>query len=67
MTKAPFVTMTAATAVLGTALGSLALQLRADGYEQYVESVATFSVLMYVTAALVVVTWVRDGRRRQSG
>ncbi|MEU0002830.1 SCO3870 family protein [Streptomyces sp. NPDC006314] len=62
MTKAPFVTMSAATAALGTALGSLALQLRADGYEQYVESVATFSVLMYVTAALVVVTWVRDGR-----
>ncbi|MGP3947491.1 SCO3870 family protein [Streptomyces sp. 7N604] len=62
MTKAPFVVMAAATAALGTALGSLALQLRADGYEQYVESVATFSVLMYVTAALVVVTWVRDGR-----
>nr|WP_260848533.1 SCO3870 family protein [Streptomyces sp. SLBN-118] len=54
--------MAAGTAALGTALGSLALQLRADGYEQYVESVATFSVLMYVTAALVVVTWVRDGR-----
>ena len=62
MTKAPFVAMAAATAALGTALGSLALQLRAEGYEQYVESVATFSVLMYVTAALVVVTWVRDGR-----
>lgn len=62
MTKAPFVAMAAATAALGTALGSLALQLRADGYEQYVESVATFSILMYVTAALVVVTWARDGR-----
>ncbi|MER6143780.1 SCO3870 family protein [Streptomyces sparsogenes] len=62
MTKAPFVAMSAATAALGTALGSLALQLRAEGYEQYVESVATFSVLMYITAALVVVTWVRDGR-----
>ena len=62
MTKAPFVAMAAATAALGTALGSLALQLRAHGYEQYVESVATFSVLMFVTAALVVVTWVRDGR-----
>ncbi|WP_328347637.1 SCO3870 family protein [Streptomyces violaceus] len=62
MTKGPFVAMTAATATLGTALGSLALQLRADGYEQYVESVATFSVLMYITAALVVVVWVRDGR-----
>ncbi|GAA3026000.1 SCO3870 family protein [Streptomyces glomeratus] len=62
MTKGPFVAMAAATAALGTALGSLALQLRADGYEQYVESVATFSVLMYVTAVLTVVTWVRDGR-----
>ncbi|MEV0641852.1 SCO3870 family protein [Streptomyces sp. NPDC050619] len=54
--------MAAATAALGTALGSLALELRAGGYEQYVESVSTFSVLMYVTSALVVVTWVRDGR-----
>ncbi|MFF9817724.1 SCO3870 family protein [Streptomyces sp. NPDC014006] len=62
MTKGPFVAMSAATAALGTVLGSLALQLRADGYEQYVESVSTFSVLMYVTAALVLVTWVRDGR-----
>ncbi|MEK8171632.1 SCO3870 family protein [Streptomyces sp. M19] len=54
--------MAAATAALGTALGSLALQLRADGYEQYVESVTTFSVLMYITSALTVVTWIRDGR-----
>ncbi|WP_405712127.1 MULTISPECIES: SCO3870 family protein [unclassified Streptomyces] len=62
MTKGPFVAMAAATAALGTALGSLAPQLRSAGHEQYVESVATFGVLMYVTAALVVVTWVRDGR-----
>ncbi|QTE00152.1 SCO3870 family protein [Streptomyces cyanogenus] len=62
MTKAPFVAVSAATAALGTALGSLALQLRSAGYEQYVESVATFSVVMYVTAALVLVAWVRDGR-----
>lgn len=62
MTKAPFVAMSAATAALGTVLGAFALQLRSAGYEQYVESVATFSVLMYITAALVVVTWVRDGR-----
>ncbi|MEU5079988.1 MULTISPECIES: SCO3870 family protein [Streptomyces] len=62
MTKGPFVAMSVATAVLGTALGSLALELRAQGYEQYVESVSTFSVLMYITAALVVMTWVRDGR-----
>ncbi|MEU6846309.1 SCO3870 family protein [Streptomyces sp. NPDC046716] len=64
MTKGPFVAMAAATATLGTALGALALQLRAEGYEQYVESVATFSVLMFVTAVLTVVTWVRDGRPR---
>ncbi|MEU6588386.1 SCO3870 family protein [Streptomyces sp. NPDC046881] len=62
MTKAPFVAMSAATAALGTALGSLALQLRSAGYEQYVESVTTFSVLMYITSALVLVTWARDGR-----
>ncbi|MEV4342476.1 SCO3870 family protein [Streptomyces sp. NPDC049590] len=62
MRKAPFVAMAAVTAALGTALGSLALRLRAQGYEQYVESVSTFSVLMFVTAALVVTTWVRDGR-----
>lgn len=62
MRKAPFVSLSAATAALGTALGALALQLRANGYEQYVESVANFSVVMYVTAALIVVTWGRDGR-----
>ncbi|MGW1598060.1 SCO3870 family protein [Streptomyces sp. NPDC002343] len=66
MTKAPFVAMAAATTALGTVLGSLALRLRAQGYEQYVESVSTFSILMYVTAALVVVTWVRDGRPHAS-
>ncbi|MFF9085773.1 SCO3870 family protein [Streptomyces sp. NPDC014991] len=54
--------MAVATAAFGTALGSLALRLRAGGYEEYVESVATFSVLMYVTAVLTLVTWVRDGR-----
>lgn len=59
MTKGPFVAMAGATAALGTALGSLALQLRADGYEQYVESVATFSILMFVTSALTVVTNLR--------
>lgn len=62
MTKGPFVAMSVATVALGTALGSLALELRAQGHEQYVESVSTFSVLMYITAALVVMTWVRDGR-----
>ncbi|MFG2891365.1 SCO3870 family protein [Streptomyces sp. NPDC048248] len=62
MSKAPFIAVSVATATLGTALGAMALQLRANGYEQYVESVATFSILMYITAALTVVTWVRDGR-----
>ncbi|MZD05322.1 hypothetical protein GTW43_09535 [Streptomyces sp. SID5785] len=62
MTKGPFVAMAAVTATLGTVLAAFALQLRADGYEQYVESVATFSVLMFVTAVLTAVTWVRDGR-----
>ncbi|MFJ8540644.1 SCO3870 family protein [Streptomyces sp. NPDC093586] len=62
MTKGPFVAMAAATAALGTALGSFALQLEANGYGQYVDSVATFSVLMFITSALTMVTWVRDGR-----
>ncbi|GGS80723.1 MULTISPECIES: SCO3870 family protein [Streptomyces] len=62
MSKVPFGSLAAAIAALGTALGFFALQLRADGYEQYVESVANFSVVMYVTAALIVVTWLRDGR-----
>ncbi|MBU3869277.1 hypothetical protein KN815_36060 [Streptomyces sp. 4503] len=66
MTKAPFVATAGATAALGTALGSLALQLRADGYEQYVESVANFSVVMYVTSALILVTWFRDARSRSN-
>lgn len=62
MAKVPFGSLAAAIAALGTALGFLALQLGAAGYEAYVESVANFSVLMYVTAALIVVTWIRDGR-----
>ncbi|MEU3659769.1 SCO3870 family protein [Streptomyces sp. NPDC032940] len=62
MTKGPFVAMAAATAALGAALGAFAVQLDALGHGQYVDSVATFSVLMFVTSALVVVTWVRDGR-----
>ncbi|AZS73914.1 hypothetical protein DDE74_25880 [Streptomyces lydicus] len=62
MTQPPFATLSAALASLGTALGALAVQLRADGYEQYVESVATASVLMWTTACLTVVTWVRFRR-----
>ncbi|OLZ71536.1 hypothetical protein AV521_11425 [Streptomyces sp. IMTB 2501] len=66
MAKVPFVSLSAAIAALGTVLAFLAVQLRADGYEPYVESVATASVVMFVTAALVVVTWVRDGRRHSN-
>ncbi|WP_432141640.1 SCO3870 family protein [Streptomyces sp. bgisy084] len=55
----PFASLSAAIAALGTVLGVLAVQLRADGYEQYVESVATASVVMWTTACLTVVTWVR--------
>ncbi|MEU1942338.1 SCO3870 family protein [Streptomyces sp. NPDC059474] len=66
MTKAPFVATAGATAALGTAFGYLALQLRADGNELYVESVANFSVVMYITAALILVTWFRDARSRSN-
>ncbi|MER6025135.1 SCO3870 family protein [Streptomyces sp. NPDC001851] len=66
MNKVPFASLTAAIAALGTALAFLTLQLRAGGYEPYVESVATASIVMYVTAALVAVTWVRDGRRQSN-
>ncbi|WP_407547812.1 SCO3870 family protein [Streptomyces sp. Pv4-95] len=59
MTQPPFATLSTALAGLGTVLGLLALQLRADGYEQYVDSVATASVVMWTTACLTVVTWVR--------
>jgi hypothetical protein len=62
MTKGPFVAMATATAVLATVLACLAFQLRSSGYEPYVESVATFSVLMYIAAALTTVTWFRDAR-----
>ncbi|MEU8780692.1 SCO3870 family protein [Streptomyces sp. NPDC048637] len=66
MTQPPFATLSAALAALGTALGFLAVELRADGYEQYVESVATSSVLMWTTASLTVVTWVRYRRQMNS-
>ncbi|WP_369390056.1 SCO3870 family protein [Streptomyces sp. CG1] len=66
MAKVPFASLSAAIAALGTALAFLAVQLRGEGYEPYVESVATASVVMYVTAALVVVTWVRAGRRHSN-
>ncbi|GHE00260.1 SCO3870 family protein [Streptomyces alanosinicus] len=59
MKKVPFGSLSAAIAALGTALAFLTFQLRADGYEPYVESVATASVVMYVTAGLVMLTWAR--------
>ncbi|WP_256257218.1 SCO3870 family protein [Streptomyces sp. MUSC 14] len=62
MKKDPFGSLAASIAALATALGFLALQLRADGYEPYVDSVATASVVMYVTSALIVLTWVRARR-----
>lgn len=64
MAKPPFGALTGAIMALGTVLACLAVELRAVGYEQYVESVSTAAVLMYVTASLVVVTWVRDRRAR---
>ncbi|MEU7061002.1 SCO3870 family protein [Streptomyces sp. NPDC046197] len=59
MTKAPFGPLSAALAALGTALAFLTFQLRADGYEQYVGSVANASGLMFFTSLMVVVTWFR--------
>ncbi|MFI2258853.1 SCO3870 family protein [Streptomyces tubercidicus] len=59
MKQPPFAALSTGLAMFGTALGFLALQLRANGYESYVESVATTSVLMWTTACLTVVTWVR--------
>ncbi|MFC9233823.1 SCO3870 family protein [Streptomyces decoyicus] len=66
MTQPPFATLSTALAALGTALGFLAVELRAEGYEQYVESVATASVVMLTTASLTVVTWVRYRRQLNS-
>ncbi|WP_326616830.1 SCO3870 family protein [Streptomyces decoyicus] len=66
MTQPPFATLSTALAALGIALGAFAVQLRADGYEQYVESVATASVVMLTTAGLTVVTWVRHRRQLNS-
>ncbi|MEV4441139.1 SCO3870 family protein [Streptomyces sp. NPDC049577] len=59
MTQPPFAALSTALAGLGTALGLLTVQLDADGYGQYVESVATASVVMWTTACLTLVSWVR--------
>lgn len=57
-----FVTLSAGLAVLGTALVALAFQLRADGYEQYVQDVSYVAGTAYFTAIMTVVTWVRARR-----
>ncbi|MBL1097890.1 SCO3870 family protein [Streptomyces coffeae] len=59
MTQPPFAALSTAIASLGTVLGLFTVQLRADGYEQYVESMANASVVMWITACLTVVTWIR--------
>ncbi|WKX71481.1 SCO3870 family protein [Streptomyces sp. XD-27] len=66
MSQAPFGALVAALAALATALGFLAIELRADGYEQYVGSVNNASVVLYVAAIMVGVAWARD-RRLRSG
>ncbi|GGY01376.1 SCO3870 family protein [Streptomyces hiroshimensis] len=62
MAKAPFGALFGALAGLGTALGCLAVELRADGYEQYVESVSVAAGAIYFAAIMIVVTWDRDRR-----
>ncbi len=62
LAKPPFAALICALAGLGTALGFLAVELRADGYEQYVESVTTAAGVIYIAAALVGVTWFRARR-----
>ncbi|WP_058041101.1 SCO3870 family protein [Streptomyces roseifaciens] len=63
MKQVPFGALSAGLAVLGTALVSFAFQLRADGYEQYVQDVAYVAGTAYFTAIMTVVTWVRARRR----
>ncbi|GAA2717043.1 MULTISPECIES: SCO3870 family protein [Streptomyces] len=62
MKKLFVVAMTTALAVLGTALVLLAFQLRAQGYEQYVEQVTFLAGTVYFTAGMTVVTWFRARR-----
>ncbi|QLE70422.1 hypothetical protein FGW37_01305 [Streptomyces rectiverticillatus] len=62
MKQVPFGTLSAGLAVLGTALVSFAFELRADGYEQYVQDVNFVAGTAYFAAIMTVVTWVRDHR-----
>lgn len=62
MKQVPFGTLCTGLVVLGTAFGFLAMQLRADGYESYVQYVAFTSVMVYFTAAMTGVTWFRAHR-----
>ncbi|MFF4738590.1 SCO3870 family protein [Streptomyces sp. NPDC001262] len=62
MKQVPFATVCAGLVALGTVFGFFTLQLRADGYEQYVQYMAFASVMMYFTAAMTGVTWFRARR-----
>ncbi|MFC5144979.1 SCO3870 family protein [Streptomyces aureoversilis] len=45
---------------------AFAFQLRADGYEQYVQDVAYVAGTAYFTAIMTVVMWVRTDRPHSS-
>ncbi|MEU8550747.1 SCO3870 family protein [Streptomyces roseoverticillatus] len=62
MKQAPFGVLFAVLTVLGTALVSFAFQLRAEGYEQYVQDVTYVAGTAYFTAIMTVVMWVRARR-----
>ncbi|GHG74330.1 SCO3870 family protein [Streptomyces griseocarneus] len=55
-----------ALAVLGTALVFFAFQLRAEGYEQYVQDVTFLAGTAYFTAITTVVMWFRARRLHSS-
>ncbi|MEU1311895.1 hypothetical protein ABZ419_23790 [Streptomyces cinnamoneus] len=56
----------AALAVLGTALVSFAFQLRAQGYEQYVQDVAFLAGTAYFAAIMAAVMWLSARRPHSS-
>ncbi|MGW1195433.1 SCO3870 family protein [Streptomyces sp. NPDC002536] len=62
MKQVPFGTLCVGLVALGTAFGFFTFQLRADGYEQYVQYMAFASVMMYFTAAMTALTWYRARR-----
>ncbi|MCF3105619.1 hypothetical protein IPZ58_29090 [Streptomyces roseoverticillatus] len=59
MKQAPFGVLFAVLTVLGTALVSFAFQLRAEGYEQYVQDVIFVAGTAYFTALMTVFMWFR--------